>query len=384
METILSLLAAATLATLALFGIDLMRGNRSTAYLSQVNWSSDLSRPRVSVLIPARNEARKVGEALQSVLNQDYSNLEVIVVNDRSSDGTGAILSRMEREDRRLRVIELASLPEGWLGKNFALFRASESATGDLFLFSDADVVMDPTTISRAVAYVRLHKLGHLAVMPEVRMPGVLLGMFCSAFGIFFSAYARPWKAKDQHSSKFVGIGAFNLVAAEAYRTAGTHRSIAMRPDDDMKLGKILKQSGCHQEMVFGTGLIRVEWYSSLRELIDGLMKNTFAGVEYSVPFSILAGIAVLLAHVWPFAAVFLTHGATRLLNLATVALMLLIIADTDRFYRLPRYYAFGHPFCSLIFVYILWKSTLLALWNGGIRWRGTHYPLDLLKANRV
>jgi glycosyltransferase involved in cell wall biosynthesis len=384
MEIILFLLAAATLTFLALFGIDLMRGNRSTAYLSQVASGSDLSRLRVSVLIPARNEARKVGEALQSVLSQDYSNLEVIVVNDRSSDGTGAILSRMEREDSRLRIIELTSLPEGWLGKNYALFRASESATGDLFLFSDADVVMDPTTISRAVACLQLRKLGHLAVMPEVRMPGRLLGMFCSAFGIFFSAYARPWKAKDRESKQFVGIGAFNLVAAEAYRAAGTHRSIAMRPDDDMKLGKILKRNGCHQEMVFGNGLIRVEWYSSLPELIDGLMKNSFAGVEYSVPFSILAGIAVLVAHVWPFAAVFLTHGPTRLLNLAVVALMLLIITDTDRFYCLPRYYALGHPFCSLIFVYILWKSTLLALWNGGIRWRGTHYPLGLLKANRV
>jgi hypothetical protein len=157
-----------------------------------------------------------------------------------------------------------------------------------------------------------------------------------------------------------------------------------MRPDDDIKLGKILKKADCRQEMVLGMGLLTVEWYSSLGELIDGLMKNTFAGIDYSVAKSVGAGLAVLLLNVWPFLAIFAVRGLAWVLYMLAVILMLLFISDANHLYGLPRRYAFAHPLSSLLFVYILWKSTLRTLWTGGIRWRGTHYPLKLLRANRV
>jgi glycosyltransferase involved in cell wall biosynthesis len=384
METILFLLAALTLLIVAVFGLELFKGNRSIRCLRDTPPDYPASLPLVSVLIPARNEARKIGEALQSVLKQNYPRLEFIVVNDRSTDETGAILSRMATEDRRLQIMEVIQLPDGWLGKNYALYQAAQRASGDLLLFTDADVVMDPTAITRAVNYLRVNSLEHLAVMPEVRMPGILLGMFCSAFGVFLSVYARPWRAKDPADKSSIGIGAFNLVTAQAYRASGTHQAIAMRPDDDLKLGKLLKKCGYRQEMVFGSGIIHVEWYSSFYELIDGLMKNSFAGVEYSTWRSLAAGIALFVLHVWPFLALFVTTGLVRILNAAIVTAMLLLIADADRFYNLPRWYALGHPLGSLIFLYILWKSTLVALWTGSICWRGTRYPLSLLRANRV
>jgi hypothetical protein len=217
-----------------------------------------------------------------------------------------------------------------------------------------------------------------------VHMPSLALRVFCSTFGIFFSAFIRPWKAKDPHSEKFIGIGAFNLIRREAYRAIGGHRAIAMRPDDDVKLGKLVKKAGYRQEMIVGLGLVTVEWYSSLRELINGLMKNFFAGLEYNVPLSVVAGFAVLFLNVWPFAAIFFTAGLAKALYLIAAVILVLFIADANHFYGLARWYSLGHPLAAFLFVYILWKSMILTLWTGGIDWRGTHYPLALLRGNRV
>src|SRR4029077_9454427 len=116
--------------------------------------------------------------------------------------------------------------------KNYALCQGARAASGELLLFTDADVIMEPSTLARAVNYLKLNDLQHLAVMPTVRLPTLPLRLFCSAFGIFFSGFLRQWKAKDPASGRFVGIGAFNLVTTTAYKAVGTHRAIAMRPDD--------------------------------------------------------------------------------------------------------------------------------------------------------
>jgi glycosyltransferase involved in cell wall biosynthesis len=365
-------------------GVEIALGTRRTAYLRYAPCGPGFEAARVSVIVAARDEEKKIREALGSLLKQDYGNLEFIVVNDRSSDRTGAIVAEMAAADPRLRAVNITELQAGWLGKNYALYRGAEAASGGLLLFTDADVVMDPSTMARAVGYLEMHGLDHLAAMPAVKLPSLPLRLFCSTFGIFFSGYLRPWKAKDPRSRAFIGIGAFNLVTAEAYQAAGTHRAIAMRPDDDVKLGKILKKAGFRQEMVLGMGLLSVEWYSSLRELIEGLMKNFFAGLEYSVVKSVGAGVAVLLLHVWPFAAIFAVGGSARILYALAVMVMLLFISDANHFYGQPRWYALGHPLSAMLFVYILWKSMARTLRTGGINWRGRHYPLALLRANRV
>ena len=184
----------------------------------------------MSIVIPARNEAKKIAEALQSVLKQDYPNLEFMVLNDRSTDNTATILAGLAAKDARLRVENISELPAGWLGKNYALYRGAERASGELLLFTDADVVMNPSAVSRAVHYLRANRLDHLAVMPAVRMPTLALRLFCSAFGVFFSAYMRQWKAKDPRSPRFVGVGAFNLVARDAYRAIGSTRPLPCGP----------------------------------------------------------------------------------------------------------------------------------------------------------
>lgn len=383
METALLLLAAGTLLLYIAISFEVTTGNRSIAFLKDIPpLEGDF--PRVSIVIPARNEERNLEEALRSVLAQDYPNVEIVVVDDRSTDRTGEILDRMAAADPRLRVVHVTELPPGWLGKNHALELGSEGATGDYVLFTDADVVMEPTAVRRAVARMEAKKLDHLTSSPEIERTSLLYEMFIGTFALFFAMYTKPWKVGDPKASQHIGIGAFNLVRTSAYRAAGGHRPIALRPDDDLKLGKLLKKNGYRQEFLFGHGMLRVEWYASIRELVRGLMKNAFPAVDYRLSVVILSTLAQLAWNVWPFLAIFLTTGATRLVNVAICLLILLLCAGNAPLAGVRRWYGVGYPVASLLFLYILWRSTLLILWTGGIEWRGTRYPLADLKANKV
>jgi len=383
MNVFLLCLGAVTLALALTAAILLIGGNRTIGRLSDVAPALRAA-VKVSIIVAARNEEEKVEAALLSLLSQDYPDFEIVVVNDRSTDRTAAILDRLGRDHPGLHVIHLRELPPGWLGKNYALYAGSEQAQGELLLFTDADVVMEPTTLSRAVAQLQDRELDHLTLAPQAIMPNALLDLFVGAFMVFFSIYARPWKARDPKSRAHIGIGAFNLVRREAYRAAGTHRAIRMRPDDDLKLGKLIKQAGGRQDILNGRGMIRVRWYASFAELIDGLMKNTFAGLEYSVAAVVLTSAAQLLFNVWPFAAVFVTSGPTRLLNLAVVALIVAICFEAARFSGNRRWLGILFPLATLLFVYIVWRSMVVTLASGGITWRGTHYKLAELRANRI
>ena len=217
-----------------------------------------------------------------------------------------------------------------------------------------------------------------------MRVPGLALNAFMAAFGVFFSLYSRPWKARDPRSRAHIGIGAFNLIRAAAYRAIGGHRAIAMRPDDDMKLGKVVKKHGFRQDVVSGRGFIVVEWYASLRELVDGLMKNAFAGVDYSLLKVAGSTMALFLMNVWPFIAVFVTGGLTRVLYGVCVLLIVLIFSISARFGGAPVVFVVAYPVAALLFAYIIWRSALIAVTRGTITWRGTAYPLAAMRANKV
>ncbi len=233
MDGVLFWLALLTLILVLAIVVDLVRGDRSTRYLRDQPPLTTRPAPKVSVIVAARNEAKKIEPALRSLMQQDYPHFEIIVVNDRSDDETGPIVDRIPG----ISVVHVSDLPAGWLGKNHALHLGAEQATGDWLLFTDADVHMEPTAISRAMHGAR----DHLAVSPQLTMPGMWLQIFGGTFMIFFGIYARPWKAVDSQSRRYIGIGAFNLVRAEVYRAVGGHTRIAMRPDDDMKLGQLIK-----------------------------------------------------------------------------------------------------------------------------------------------
>lgn len=384
MLLILLWLAVATLLLVLATAVEFAVGNRSLSRLGNIAPLQGRKAPKVSVIVAARNEARKIEAALRSLLAQDYPNLEFVVVDDRSTDATAAILDRLANQDTRVHVVHIVELPPGWLGKNYAQHFGAERAAGELILFTDADVVMEHSVISRAVAYLHRKEIDHLAITPQLRMPGLVLGMFGGAFALVFGLYAKPWKARDPKSPRHIGIGAFNLVRAEAYRAIGGHRAIAMRPDDDMKLGKLIKMHGFHQDVVLSDGLITVEWYSSVGELIRGLEKNTFAGVEYSLAIVVASSIAQLVVFIWPLLALALTRGVTWWLNLAIISSLAVLYVDNAHCHGAKRWHCAGFPVTAVLFQYIVWRATLKTLVNNGIDWRGTHYSLPELKANKI
>jgi glycosyltransferase involved in cell wall biosynthesis len=340
--------------------------------------------PRVTLVTAARDEERGIEAAARSLFAQDYPALDFVMVDDRSTDRTGAILDALAEREPRLQVVHLREVPSGWLGKNNALQQGANAARGEWILFADADIVMHPSTVARAIGFVERRGVDHLTLLPDLVMPGLLLKAFVSAFIIWFSGYLRPWKARDPNSRFFVGVGAFNLVRVRAYAAAGGHAPIRMRPDDDLKLGKILKRSGARQDVVLGRGLVSVEWYHSLREAIEGLMKNSFAVVEYNAFLMVLGAAAYCLIGLGPLAVLLFGEGSVRAMGAIAVGFQLLVHLRGAREAGAPPQAALLYPLISMVFCWIVLRAMVLNLRDGGITWRGTFYPLGELRRNRV
>jgi len=364
--------------------VEMFIGHRSIRSLNDITPDADQILPKVSIIVAARNEQRNIREALQSLLNLSYPDYELIVVNDRSEDDTQTILEQMSASQSRLQVLQISELPPGWLGKNHALWTGSQLATGELLLFTDADIIMEPIVLSRAVTFLVQNRIDHLTATPSMAMPTAFLGMFGAAFVIIFSLFVRPWKARDPRSRFHIGIGAFNLIRTQVYRNIGGHVPIRLRPDDDIKLGKLLKKEGYRQDVVYGSDYLTVEWYASTGEMIRGLEKNAFSGADYSISLILTGAFIHLICNVWPFLAIVTTSGATQCIYLATVIIILLMVADSARFHKMPTWYAIGYPLVSALFVYIMLRTMTLNILQGGIYWRGTFYPLKELKKNQL
>jgi cellulose synthase/poly-beta-1,6-N-acetylglucosamine synthase-like glycosyltransferase len=334
------------------------------------------------VIFAARDEERSVGQSLRTMLGQDYPDLQVVAVDDRSADGTGTILDSIARGNPDVEVVHVEELPPGWLGKTHALRLGASRASGEWLLFTDADVRFSPECLRYALGYAINRDLDHVTLVPDLLSRGVMMESFVVAFQIAFSLSQRPWAVGDPYSEAHVGVGAFNLVRREVYEAIGTHAAIALRPDDDMKLAKLIKKGGFRQEVVFGRGMESVEWQESLGAAIRGLEKNAFAGLDYRLG-TMIAGSALLLAtNVLPFAGVFLARGRTRLMFLSAVLAVFATYSVHSRFVDTPLYLALLHPLGTTLFVYATSRSAYKAIREGAIEWRGTRYPLEELRRN--
>lgn len=379
------LLAIINLLLIVLMAFIVVRGERRIIPLSADSPPApDQTMPSVAIVVAARNEERSIAAGVSSLLRLDYPHCTVTVVDDRSDDQTPQILQKLADGEPRLRIVRIDVLPPGWLGKNHALWRGAQSVDAELILFTDADIVMAPDVLSRAVARLENAGLDHLALTPRMELHGLLLRLLGLAFGLFFGLFARPWRASDPKSSAHIGIGAFNLLRRSAYQAVGGHQSIRLRPDDDLKLGKILKQAGYRQDIAYAPEFLRVEWYATLGEAFRGLEKNAFSGCDYRISVVLAGVLAQLLFFVRPYAALFFADGPAWWLDAATVLVLTALAARGARLHRESLWLAPGFPVGTLLFSTILLRTMILNLWQGGIVWRGTFYPLEELKRNRV
>ena len=362
----------------------LLRHRRAIPRLRSERASAAL--PTLSVVIPARDEGAALERAARSLLAQDYPGLEIIVVDDRSSDATPSILRDLAAADGRLVVLRVDELPAGWLGKNHALWRGAERASGEWLLFTDADVVFAPGALRRAVAFAVTEGLDHLTLAPRLLARSLVLRAFVVFFGYAFVALWGAYRANDPKSSRGVGIGAFNLVRRSAYERIGTMRALSLRPDDDIRLGRRLRAFGFKQRVLNGNEFLSVEWYPSLAAAIRGLEKSMYSGMEYRVVDAVAVLLYLLATMVWPFVGVFLVGGVDRvLLGVVDVALWTALLetyrqSTSDRLDLSALAVALLFPFSALCFALAIVRSVYIAE-TRGVRWRGTTYPLALLRA---
>jgi glycosyltransferase involved in cell wall biosynthesis len=376
-------IAAAILLAWLLIGQEVFRGNRRLKRLATLAAPAPAAWPRVSVIFAARNEAATLLHAVPTMLALDYPDFEVIAVNDRSEDQTGHLLEQIAATNPKLKVVHVTELPEGWLGKNHALAEGSTRASGDWILFTDADVHFSPGTLQRAVAYARAQTLDHLAAVPRLADGGHWLGICVNAFSVAFTVGLRPWRISDPRSRAHGGVGAFNLVRTSTYRKLGGHVPIHLRPDDDIKLGKLMK-SGGFSDFVLGDGAISVCWYANVGEMIRGLTKNCYAGTDYRWWVPPLGAAVLFAGYVWPLVALGIVTGPAWWCYFAAVVVMLGLGCDQTRFGGGRWWHGLFLPAGMAVFSFILLRSMAVTHWTGGITWRGTFYPLAHLKANRL
>jgi len=369
---------AAVCATFTVRIIGFLRGSsladRGGAVPAPARW------PRVSVVVPARDEAERVEEALRSIARMDYPAFEVIAVDDRSRDGTGAILDRVAAGEPRVRSLHIAELPEGWLGKCHAMQAGARLGDGELLLFTDADVVFAPATLRLAVRHLLAGKLDHLALLPGLAPGGYWEDAAKCYFGMLFVAGLKAWAAGTPSRGIYVGIGAFNLVRREAYDGIGGHEGLRLEVADDLMLGKRLKQAGYRQDALIGADHVRLRWQEGVGGFVRGLEKNGFAGIGYSLPLLLFVTALVALFHAVPYLGILFFRDA-RITGYACSALLLHgTCAYFASFNRNGWLLAPALPAAAMMYLYALWRSAWITLRRGGIRWRGTFYPLEVLK----
>ncbi|HBI15854.1 MAG TPA: glycosyl transferase [Desulfobulbaceae bacterium] len=339
--------------------------------------------PRVSVIVPACNEEGTIEEALRTLLALEYAHLELIVINDRSTDRTGEVLARLQAEHPRLVVHSITELPDGWLGKTHALQQGARLASGKYLLFTDADILFEKTTLARAMTLMFEEGLDHLCLIFRNIAQGLLLNAMMTDAGGGLYFLFKPWKARGPHRRHFMGVGAFNLVRKSAYLAINGHEQFRMHPLDDLMLGKVIKQSGFRQDCLSGFEFLQVRWYASPGEMIKGLMKNIFALFSFRVSLVLAAVLGVCILTVLPPWGALLLSGWPRLICLLTVGIRLLSFAWGCRVTGVPLWtvpFALLTPYLN---IYIILRGMLTTLTHGGIDWRGTHYPLAALRKNQ-
>ena len=365
-------------------GLRTAYGATRLPWLKNFPLAADADCPRISLLFAARDEEEKLPAALATLAAINYPNLEIIGVNDRSQDATGRILDDFAAAHPRFRAVHVSELPPGWLGKPHALQRAYEASTGDWLLFTDADVRFHPEALRRAVSLAAHGKLDHLTLFGDIEMVGFWERVLLTFFGMAFHLAADPYRISNPNSRVYAGVGAFQLLKRTAYEACGTHRRLAMEVVDDMRLGKIVKQSGFRSGMGVAEHFVSIRWHAGLGNIIRGVTKNFFAALNYNLALVVLALAGLLATNVLPFVGVIFTHGWIQIFCAIPVVIALCFHVCVNIVMRVSPLYAFTHPLGALLLGYMLLRSTIITLKQGGIQWRGTFYPLDELKRGVV
>jgi cellulose synthase/poly-beta-1,6-N-acetylglucosamine synthase-like glycosyltransferase len=334
--------------------------------------------PRLSIIVAARNEAGALAGAAATLLEQDYPDLELILIDDRSTDGTGAAIDQLAREDGRIKPVHIAALPDGWLGKVHAHHVGTRAAAGEWILYTDADIHFAPGTLKKGVAMALGEKLDHLVLLADSTARSFRLDVVFRAFEagfIMVTTLAGRGKAS--------GTGGFSLMRRSAFDRTPGFEWLRMEAADDVGLGRMLQARGARCAFATGFQHVSVEWYPTLRAMFRGLEKNFFAAAHYSAARLFLS-VGLIWGMLLGPAAAFLS-GRPVLIGLGAACL---ILSAADSLLLSRRYGKRLLPSLLLpagFFLMFLMqlRSGLKCLIRGGMEWRGTFHSLRELRAGQ-
>jgi glycosyltransferase involved in cell wall biosynthesis len=375
--------------------VQLALHSSEVADLNQPNWNPppDSDLPSLTVVVPARNEEAEIEPALRSLLQLNYPQFEVVAVNDRSTDQTGAIMDRIAAEPAtqgRLRIIHVRDLPAGWLGKVHAMWLGSQgdAAQGDAarqsrsdwLLFTDADCVFQADCLRRAIHYANTTATDHLVLFPTAHMKTLGERMMIGFPQVMASFAMRPWKVRDPNARDHIGVGAFNLIRRSAYDAIGTYEALRLEVVDDIKLGEAIKKAGLRQDVVFGHELVSLRWAVGAAGVVANLEKNLFAFLKFRISLVLAVCALTFFLCVCPFLGLLLAPGWARALFAVAVSMIALAYTLTGRYMTSSPWMFLTCPIAALVFDFATLQSAFIAMRDGAITWRGTRYSLEELR----
>ncbi len=342
------------------------------------SWSDH---PLVSVICPARNEADELESAMRSRLSDPSDRLEFILVDDRSTDSTGAIMDSLASEDDRIQVVRVEELPEGWLGKVHAEQRGLDRARGDWILFSDSDVHLRSGLVASAMAWARQQDADHVALIPRIDGGPWIMRACLPVMILVLTASTRLWRANDDSADRAMGVGAFNLVRRSALERAGGLERLRMEIVDDVGIGTIVRRSGGRSRLAVAIDRLSVRWYRSTRDFLQGMEKGAAkAGGRFSLTLKSVGLLVSTLVLLVPFLLPSLWAGAPVSAEVVALlggglAILTGLLAAARFGYSWP--WALVLPVGLVLTMLVGQRSLWLALLRGGVRWRGDQLSLE-------
>lgn len=342
--------------------------------------------PSIAVIVPARDEAAELGACLESLIGQDYENVRIIGVDDRSTDATGAIMDRLAHaHGERFGALHIASLPVGWLGKPHAMVVGAQDAIEahdpDWLLFTDGDVVFRPEAIRRALMEAAASHADHLVVLPSLIAKTWGEAMLLSHLQVMGMWAVRPWRVDDPRAMRdAVGVGAFNLVRTGAYRQLGGFEAAPMEILEDVEFGRRVKRAGMRQRVAIAPGMICVHWAAGVWGIVNGMTKNMFSVFRFRVVTLLAATVGLVASCVAP--VIFLGVPGVRIPAILTLAAIGGHYVLFQRISRISAFYAAFFPIGAVLVIYTMLRSMIITQRNGGVTWRGTFYPLAELRSS--
>ena len=334
--------------------------------------------PRVSVIVPARNEARGVGAAVDSILRQDHTELELIVVDDRSDDETAARARAAAGDDPRATVVTGAPLPEGWVGKSWAAWQGFERARGEWLLFTDADVVHRRDCLSRSLGLAR-DLGGGITLVPRIEVGTHTEAVVLPAAFAMIATFVAPGPlVRSPRSGTAMAAGGFMLMPRADYERVGGHRAIRGRMVDDVSMAERLKAIGRPLRMVDGVELARLRMYDGPADMWRGWRKNASFGAQdpmRAIAGSGLVAAAALAGPIGTLAGLARRDRATALLGGAAWIAQMATARINARSVAGSPVHAVGFPLGVAFIAAAAWRGAADRLSGRGAVWRGRRYP---------